>query len=89
MNQFINQPYLNILKVVRVVAKDAGELDAPDLVELLESEAGRPAAVLVPESVAQSVVVELLPDDARQGGANLGKQVSDIKKNSIPFSFVL
>ena len=43
-------------------------------VDLLESEGGRPAAVLVPESVAQSVVVELLPDDARQGGTNLGNQ---------------
>ena len=43
-------------------------------VDLLKSEGGRPAAVLVPESVAQSVVVELLPDDARQGGTNLGNQ---------------
>ena len=45
-------------------------------VDLLKSERGRPAAVLVPESVAQSVVVELLPDDAGQGGANLGKAFS-------------
>ena len=51
-------------------------------VDLLESEGGRPAAVLVPESVAQSVVVELLPNDARQGWANLGKWVS-----STPFPF--
>ena len=49
-------------------------------VDLLKSEGGRPAAVLVPESVAQSVVVELLPDDARQGGANLGKRVLDKEK---------
>jgi len=62
--------HLNILKVVRVVAKDAGELDAPDLVELLESEAGRPAAVLVPEPVAVLEVVELLTDDAGEGGAD-------------------
>ena len=39
--------------------------------DLLKSERGRPSTVLVPETIAKSVVVKLLADDARQGGTDL------------------
>ena len=42
-------------------------------IDLLKSEGGRPTTVLVPEPIAQSVVVELFPYNARQGGTNLHK----------------
>ena len=61
---------LHAVDVVAVVADQAGELDLADLVELLEGEGGGPAAVLVPEAVAEAEVVELLADDAGEGGAH-------------------
>ena len=63
-------PHLHAVDVVAVVADQAGELDLADLVELLEGEGGGPAAVLVPEAVAEAEVVELLADDAGEGGAH-------------------
>ena len=39
--------------------------------DLLKSEWGRPSTVLVPETIAKSVVVKLLAYDARQGGTDL------------------
>ena len=42
-------------------------------IDLFKSEGGRPTTVLVPEPIAQSVVVELFPYNARQGGTNLHK----------------
>lgn len=46
--------YLNVLDLVRVVAEDAGQLHPPDLVQLLQGEGARPAAVLVPEPAVQT-----------------------------------
>ena len=63
---------LHAVDVVAVVAYQPGELDLADLVELLQSEGGGPAAVLVPEAVAEPEVVELLSDDAGEGGADHG-----------------
>ena len=63
---------LHAVDVVAVVAYQPGELDLADLVELLQSEGGGPAAVLVPEAVAEPEVVELLADDAGEGGADHG-----------------
>ena len=60
-------PHLNSLQVVAVVAQDPGQLDAPDLGELLQGEGGGPAAVLVPESVPVAEVVELLADQTGEG----------------------
>ena len=63
---------LHAVDVVAVVAYQPGELDLADLVELLQSEGRGPAAVLVPEAVAEPEVVELLSDDAGEGGADHG-----------------
>ena len=46
--------YLNVLDLVGVVAEDAGQLHPPDLVQLLQGEGARPAAVLVPEPAVQT-----------------------------------
>ena len=59
--------HLDSLQVVAVVAQDPGQLDAPDLGELLQGEGGGPAAVLVPESVPVAEVVELLADQTGEG----------------------
>ena len=70
---FLSLAHLHAVDVVAVVADQAGELDLADLVELLEGEGGGPAAVLVPEAVAEAEVVELLADDARKCGTDLIK----------------
>ncbi len=44
--------HLHRLQLVRVVAEDAGQLGPTDFRQLFQGEAGRPAAVLVPETVA-------------------------------------
>ncbi len=64
--------YLHGVHLVSVVANDPGQLDLPDLVQLLHGEAAGPAAVLVPESVAEPEVVELLADQTGEGGADHG-----------------
>ena len=56
--------------MVAVVADDPRQLHLPDLRQLVAREGGGPAAVLVPEAVAEAEVVELLADDAGEGGAH-------------------
>ena len=62
--------HLHSLQVVAVVAEDSGQFDASDLRQLLEGEGWRPAAVLIPEPVSVSEVVELFADETGQGGAD-------------------
>ena len=45
--------HLHSVHLVSIVTYQPGELDLPDLVELLNGEGRRPAAVLVPETIAE------------------------------------
>ena len=64
--------HLDVVDFVGAVAEDPRQLGLPDLGQLLQGETAGPAAVLVPEPVAQPEVVELLADDAGEGWAHHG-----------------
>ena len=57
------------LDTVRVIAEQSRHREAPDLLQLLDSEAAGPASVLVPEPVSDPDVVELTANDAGEGRA--------------------
>ena len=56
--------------MVAVVADDPRQLHLPDLRQLVAREGGGPAAVLIPEPVSVSEVVELLANQTGEGGAD-------------------
>jgi len=58
--------HLDVVDVVGAVAEDPRQLGLPDLGQLLQGEATGPAAVLIPEPVAQPEVVELLASDEQR-----------------------
>ena len=62
--------YLHCLQVIAVVTQHSGQLDSSDLRQLLQSEGGWPATILIPEPVSGSEVVELFANDTGQGGAD-------------------
>ena len=64
--------HLNILNVVRVVAQNSRQFHSSDLGQLLKGERRRPSAVLVPEPVTVSEVVELLAHNTGEGRSNHG-----------------
>jgi len=61
---------LNSFQIVAVVAEYTRQLDPSDLCQLLQCEGWRPSAILVPESVSVSEVVELLANQTGEGGAD-------------------
>ena len=64
--------YLHGVHFVSIVTYQPGELDLSDLLELLESEAAWPSAILVPEPITETEVVELFANQAGKGRSDHG-----------------
>ncbi len=62
--------HLNAVHLVSVITNKSRQLDLANLGKLLQGEAARPAAVLVPVAIAEPQVVELLGHQAAEGGAD-------------------
>jgi len=79
---------LNILNVVRVVTENSGQLNPPDLSQLLKGKRGWPPTILVPEPVSIPKVVELLAHDAGEGRANHGARKRFLRNTSRPQVYI-